>query len=171
MSKIGIFFGSTSGNTEQVAEMLERELGGLADPAVDIDNVAAEDLMAYDVLLLGIPTWNVGEMQEHWEDLSEKIAGFDWSGKTVGLFGCGDQYSYPDTFGDALGLLWQVIGPRGAKLIGRWSTEGYDFEASVALVDGDFLGLVADFENQEDLTAQRVQAWAAQIRREVSAAA
>jgi len=70
-----------------------------------------------------------------------------------------------------LALLWEMIEPRGARLIGRWPTEGYEFDDSRALVDGVFLGLLADFENQPDMTASRVAAWTAQLRNELASRA
>lgn len=171
MAKIGIFYGSSTGNTRTIAELLHQELAGLADDPVDIADASLEDMMAYDVLLLGIPTWDVGEMQEDWAEVSEELPGLDWSGKRVAVFGCGDQNGYPENFGDALGLLWDLIEPKGAELIGLWPTDGYEFESSVALKDDKFLGMIADFENQEPLNEERVKAWAAQLKGELGVGA
>lgn len=171
MKKIGVFYGSSTGNTEALARALHAELAPLAAAPRDIEHVRPEDIMAHDVLLLGISTWNMGEMQDSWHGMSARLAPMDWRGKTVGLFGCGDQWAYGDTFGDALGLLWAVLQPRGARLVGRWPTTDYDFDASLAVVDGMFLGLLADVDNQPDMTAHRVQTWAAQLRRELASVA
>lgn len=164
---IGIYFGSTTGNTGDVADLIYEELGGRASKPVDIEHLTPGDLLGHDTLLLGIPTWNVGEMQEDWESFGPGLARHDLKGKRIALFGCGDQDGYPDTFGDALGLLWDLLEPAGAKLVGRWSTDGYDFEASAGVRDGKFLGLMVDFENQEDMTRGRVQAWVRQLRAEL----
>ena len=53
---------------------------------------------------------------------------------------------------------------RGARVVGRWPTSGYDFSASQAVDDGHFLGLALDQENQPGLTGQRVESWLALVR-------
>jgi flavodoxin I len=55
---------------------------------------------------------------------------------------------------------------RGAKVIGLTSPEGYTFEGSVALRDGQFLGLALDIENQAALTDERIKAWVEQLKKE-----
>ncbi|EAH9105226.1 flavodoxin, partial [Campylobacter jejuni] len=44
------------------------------------------------------------------------------------------------------------------------STDGYTFEASDAVVDGKFVGLALDNDNQEDQTESRIDAWVEQIK-------
>jgi len=44
-------------------------------------------------------------------------------------------------------------------MIGAWDTEGYHFKASKAVVDGRFVGLALDQENQKDLTPERLNTW------------
>jgi flavodoxin I len=45
------------------------------------------------------------------------------------------------------------------KVIGAWSPDEYDLIASKALVDGNFVGLVLDQENQKMSTDTRVDTW------------
>ena len=91
----------------------------------------------------------------------------DWTNKPVALFGLGDQYGYTDTFLDAVGMLYEPLVAAGAKVVGRWAGEGYDFEASTAHVDGAFVGLALDADNQSDMTAARVREWADQLKGEL----
>ena len=73
MSKIGIFYGSTTGNTEMVAQEIQKLLG---EELVDLHDVESADKMSlnnYDLLLFGIPTWDIGELQEDWEDWLENL--------------------------------------------------------------------------------------------------
>ena len=54
MSKIGIFYGSTTGNTEMVAQEIQKLLG---EELVDLHDVESADKMSlnnYDLLLFGI---------------------------------------------------------------------------------------------------------------------
>jgi flavodoxin I len=54
----------------------------------------------------------------------------------------------------------------GGKLIGRWSIEGYEFDESVALEGEEFLGLALDYDNQDNLSEERIRAWASLIQGE-----
>ncbi len=165
--RIGIIYGSTMGNTQSVAEQIKEHLGDAADDPIDVIDFKPEDIAKYDVLLLGIPTWHVGEMQDDWVDAAETFNCPLLSGKKVGLFGCGDQAGYPDTFGDALGLLWDIIEPAGPVLIGRWPTDGYNFDNSHGVRDGMLLGLMCDNDYEPELTDERVERWCAQIKQEL----
>ncbi|MDR1554766.1 MAG: flavodoxin, partial [Campylobacteraceae bacterium] len=44
------------------------------------------------------------------------------------------------------------------------SIEGYSFEESTAVVDGKFVGLIVDEDNQSDLTESRVEKWVESIK-------
>ena len=57
MAITGIFFGSDTGNTENIAKMIQKQLGKDVADVHDIAKSSKEDLEAYDILLLGIPTW------------------------------------------------------------------------------------------------------------------
>ena len=81
MTKIGIFYGSTSGVTEEIAEKIRDEIGedlcDLYSMEDDYDDV--DDLLQYDYLILGCSTWGAGEVQNDWreplqEALTEKEA-------------------------------------------------------------------------------------------------
>lgn len=56
MAIIGIFFGSDTGNTENIAKMIQKQLGKDVADVHDIAKSSKEDLEAHDILLLGIPT-------------------------------------------------------------------------------------------------------------------
>ena len=116
-------------------------------------------MMDYRSLILGISTWGLGELQDDWIAVLPVLEDLDLKGKKVALFGLGDQESYPDTFADALGMLYDILNPKECVFTGEWSTEGYHFEASKALRGDDFVGLVLDVENQDDLTELRMDKW------------
>ena len=112
-----------------------------------------------DLLILGIPTWGIGEIQDDWAVFLPGLKDLDLTGKKVAIFGLGDQESYPDTFSDALGTLYDSLSETGCEIIGSWSTLGYEFMDSSALRDGMFAGLVLDEENQPQLTDLRIKDW------------
>ena len=166
---IAIVFGSTTGNTEFAASMIKDELGSHVTLFEDVADIQPQDLLAHDVLLLGCPTWHIGELQDDWEIFLPEMNGLDLSGKKVAFFGMGDAVAYADTFLDAFGEMWDLIKNLGnPQLVGLWPTEGYDFEESKGLFDEKhFLGLGLDEENQDDLHEERVKAWVKQLRQEL----
>ncbi|MDY7023942.1 MAG: flavodoxin domain-containing protein, partial [Cyanobacteriota bacterium] len=87
MAKIGIFYGSTSGVTEEIATSLRDKLGedlcDLLSMEDDFDEYS--DLLEYDYLLLGCSTWGAGEVQNDWRDplFEMELDKPDLSGKTI----------------------------------------------------------------------------------------
>ncbi|WP_226811013.1 flavodoxin FldA [Candidatus Steffania adelgidicola] len=168
MARVGIFFGSDTGNTENIAKMIQKQLGTNIADIFDIANSKKEDLIQYDRLIFGIPTWYYGEAQCDWDDFLPTLKVIDFSRKVVALFGCGDQEDYAEYFCDAMSTLRDIIELHGATIVGYWSVMGYNFEASKGLLDSDhFIGLAIDEDRQPELTAARVDAWVKQVRIEM----
>lgn len=171
MTKIGIFFGTDTGNTRRVAKDIATALGKIAAKPVNVRTASASDLQAYDVLILGTPTYgegllpglSTGNATESWEEFLPTLADQDFSGKKVAIYGLGNQKSYPDEFVDAMFYLYDQFEHCNATIIGAWPTEGYNFKASKAVVNGQFVGLVLDQENQKDLTQDRLNTWLKQL--------
>lgn len=165
MDKIGLFYGSDEGNTEAVAERIRARLGEDRLDIYDIADVTQLEITRYERLIFGIPTWDFGQIQSDWEDFWEDVAEIDFNGKTVALFGLGDQFGYGDYFLDAMGMLHDLLRANGATIVGHWSTAGYEYEASKAEIAGEgvFVGLAIDQDQQEALTCQRLNQWCAQV--------
>ena len=163
MKKIGIFYGSTMGETKDVAEMIVKEIGEDKVELFNVASVSGEEVKKYDNLILGSSTWGFGELQDDWNAFIEDIKNIDFTGKKVALFGLGDQIVYPDTFADAIGIIYQVVKDNGAEVIGQVSTDGYDFDDSTALNNKQFVGLPLDNNNQADKTGERIDSWVKDI--------
>jgi len=167
MSKIALFFGTQTGNTEDLAERIQSEFGGTSVVTVtDISEASTDDFAACDRLIIGCPTWNVGELQADWAGFFDDLDSIDFSGKSVAYFGAGDQVGYADNFQDAMGILEEKISSLGGKTVGFWPTDGYDHNESLAVRNGKFVGLAIDEDNQSDLTDERITAWVAQLKSE-----
>ena len=80
MAITGIFFGSDTGNTENIAKMIQKQLGKDVADVHDIAKSSKEDLEGYDILLLGIPTWYYGEAQCDWDDFFPTLEDIDFNG-------------------------------------------------------------------------------------------
>jgi len=169
MSKIGIFFGSSSGVTRGAAELLQEQLPGseLIDMEEDYDGIDQFD--DYDVLILGSSTWGQGDPQRDWVDALYELDNDrpDMSGKKVAFFGAGDQKTHGEHFLSALGKMHDLFVSLGATSYGFTPTSGYDYEFSLAEKEGKFCGLGIDDVNQEDLTEERVVGWASQLKSEM----
>ncbi len=175
MAKVGIFFGSDSGKTRKVAKMIYEAFGSdeVAAP-ININKASIDDLLAFDFLVLGTPTLGDGQLPglecdcqaESWAEFVPSIESADFGGKTVALFGLGDQTSYGNAFVDALGELFDVVSEAGANVVGYWPNEGYEFDSSNALDGDDFVGLVIDQDNQSNMTAERVKTWVGTLKSE-----
>ena len=159
MKIIGIFYGSSSGNTEGVAKQIQAEFGADNAQVFDVAKATKDDLEKCDNLIFGTSTWGFGELQDDFDGFMKQIEAANLSGKTVALFGCGDQESYSDTFVDGMGLVWQSLQGKGCNIVGQTSTEGYSYSNSQSDVEGKFVGLAIDENNQSDQTADRVKAW------------
>jgi len=167
MAIIGLFFGTQTGNTQTEAEIIQKEFGGEDVVTLnDISQAEPNDFKNYSYIIIGCPTWNIGELQSDWENFSDELDSIDFSGKKVAYFGAGDQVGYPDSFQDAIGILSEKISEQGGETVGYWSIDGYEFSESKAVRDGKFVGLALDEDNQSDLTNERIKTWVAQLKQE-----
>ncbi|NMG37148.1 flavodoxin [Azoarcus sp. TTM-91] len=173
MARIGLFFGTNTGNTRKIAKQIKKRFDDdtMADP-LNVNRVTPEDFAAYDFLILGTPTLGEGQLPglsseaeaESWEEFLPKLEDISFDGKTIALYGLGDQVGYSNEFVDALSFLYDFFSDRGAKIVGSWPTDGYDFATSQAVgEDGKFVGLALDLDNQSDLTEERLSTWLKQI--------
>ncbi len=168
MAIIGLFYGSDTGNTENIAKMIQKNLGKDVVDIFDIAKSSKEDIQKYDFLILGIPTWYYGEAQCDWDDFFPTLGEIDFTDKLVAIFGCGDQEDYAEYFCDAMGTIRDIIEPKGAIIVGNWSTDGYHFESSQACLDDKtFVGLCIDEDRQPELTDERVATWCKQLQDEM----
>lgn len=169
--RIGIFYGSSTCYTEMAAEKtrdcLTEKLPG---SSIGLHNIAdgEDEMEQYPYLILGIPTWDYGELQEDWDEIWDDLENITFNSKRVAIFGLGDQVGYPQWFQDALGYLYHRVHSLGATMVGHWPVEGYQYEQSQALTENEeaFLGLPLDEENEADKSQERIEAWCTQILKE-----
>ena len=162
--KVGLFYGSTTGNTARVADLIRAVLGNRVTVCQHIKKTTPEEFLSCDGLILGVSTWEEGLMQEHFRDFLPELDQMNLRGKTVALFGLGNQQGYSGRFLDALGTLYAKVRQRGATIVGEWPIAGYRFVASAAVVGDKFVGLALDEDSQAHLTQQRIEAWVASIQ-------
>ncbi len=160
---VQLIFWPKGGNVDRVAQKLEKLLGlqGEAVESLDYTRVNDADLLIIGGSTVGADHWKNELYKDPWSlfvaELKEK--GYNLKGKKVALFGLGNQVLYPSHFVDSLKSMADVLTAAGAELVGFCENKGYEFYASEALVDGQFIGLPIDEDTQADMTDQRLAAW------------
>ena len=156
MSKTIVVYGSTTGTCESIAQTLGDQLGA---EVINVSDLTANQLAEADNIVLGTSTWGAGELQDDWYDGVNVVKSANLSGKRVALFGCGDSASYSDTFCGGMKELYDAAVAAGATVVGAVPADGYTFDDSDAVVDGQFVGLALDDVNEDDKTSERISAW------------
>ena len=64
MKKIGVFYGSTTGTTKEVACKIAGQLGVKPEDVHNVASAAPSSLGDYDVIIIGASTWGDGDLQE-----------------------------------------------------------------------------------------------------------
>lgn len=160
---IAVIYGSDSGATKKIADTIANQL---SVQALDISDADIDELENFDLLILGTPTVNNGELQSDWDYVLDEVEDLDLSHTRVALFGLGNQVEYAESFVDAMANIADAVEEAGAKLIGRWPIEGYKHSNSRAQEGEFFLGLALDMDTQPALTPQRIELWLEQLRQE-----
>ena len=170
--RLKLIYGSDTGNTENV---IDNYLLSIFEPYFDIETlsvsqISPDDWTSHDFYILSIPTWYDGELQSDWEDYFEEFQTIDFTGKTVALFGLGDQIGYDEWFCDGIGILAEVVEKNGGKVIGHTEKDdSFDFETSKALKnENKFWGLCLDEDNQDELTEERLENWFNKLKKEIN---
>ena len=96
----------------------------------------------------------------------DELTGMDFSGKVVALIGVGDAAIFGGNYVEAMKHFYDAVSPKGAKIVGAMSTDGYSFEASEAVMDDKFMGLAIDAAFDEGEMTEKVEEWLAKIKPE-----
>lgn len=165
MKKIGIFYGSTTGTTKEVAEQIADSLGVDGADVHDVINCSPSAVADYDVLILGASTWGAGDLQEDMDTFLNGLQSMNLSSKEVAIFGCGDD-SMSDTFCNSVGEIYHRLHGTHAQFIGPFNNDGYEYSHSDSDVEGMIVGLCIDNVNHPDETLSRIRDWCAEIKKE-----
>lgn len=166
MKKIALIYGSDTGMTEAVVGSIVDSWSASEIEVIEVFNAKKTDFERFDNFILGLSTWYDGDLQSDWETYyDDEFQTINFAGKTVAIFGLGDQYGYGEYFIDGVGILAKTILENGGKIIGKWPFKEYDFAESKAEIEGEnlFYGLALDEDNEPEKTPKRLETWLAQI--------
>ncbi len=157
---IAMVYVSRTGKTESVARRIRDEIGAERVNLKSLRETTLAEMLGHEVLILGTPTYGMGDLDYRWVKFLEQAPPDAFAGKTVALFALGDQVYHGDTFAGSLKKFASYLRRLGADLVGRWPNEGYRYVYAPALeADNSFPGLVVDEITQADQTAERVRRW------------
>ena len=119
MKRIGIFYGSTSGNTRAIAQKIRYNLKpGLVD-VYDVKDACVKDVEKYDNIIFGASTWGTGILQKDFElFLHTTLKKANLKGKKIAIFGTGNSSVYPNSFVDAIGIIFEELVGKGVTFVG-----------------------------------------------------
>jgi len=166
MEKIGLFYSFASKKTAKIAGVVHNAFLGNDVQLINVDDVKKEKFLEFDNLIVGVPTWFDGELPNYWDELLPALEEIDFSNKRIAIFGLGDQKGYSENFCDAIGIMAAFFEEKGAFIVGKFPLDGYIFEGSKAVSNGQFVGLPLDQENQARLTSGRIEHWVENLKKE-----
>ncbi len=166
MKKIGIFYGTTTGTTKDIAEMIGSELNVAENDIHDVATTSPSTVGDYDVLLIGASTWGDGDLQADMATWLDGVGALDLRGKEVAIFGCGDD-SMSETFCNGVGEIYHRLHDAHPEFIAPFNNEGYEYSHSESDVKGMIVGLCIDNINHPDETLSRVREWCAIVKSEI----
>lgn len=164
MNKIAILYGTSGGNTESVAKSIRDLFNGEAD-LFNVETIKIDDIKPYKYLILGTSTTGIGDLQDDWDSFLPTFSKADLSDKTVAIFALGDSASFSSSFAESVRVIYDAINDK-TKIIGSVEDQGYTYDDSTAVIDGRWVGLPIDEDNEYDQTAARLEAWVEQLKKE-----
>ena len=170
MSKTAIFYSPEGGNVNGVAIQLGEMIGTDKVDVIPVKELEAEDVNNYNKIILvgstvGADHWNNETIVDEWIAFFTKIIDISFENKMVAIVGLGNSFIYPSHFVDGMADLYERLTKLNAKVLGKVEKKGYDFTESEALDDdGFFCGLPIDEDNEEELTAERLENWIALLK-------
>lgn len=119
MKRILILYASATGNTEEIAYLLQEAINQKGIEAtmknLQLDELDALQLIDYDGILFGTYTYDDGNLPFETEVFSDQLAAIDLRGKVVGIFGSGDTAYY--LFCQAVDVMKEKFEETGALVI------------------------------------------------------
>jgi flavodoxin I len=116
MAKIIIAYGSTTGNTEKMADIITAVLSdGNEVDTKNVNSIKPEEISNYDVVIVGSSTWGDGELQDDMIAFNDALKNVALAGKKSAVFGCGET-AYLQ-FCKAVDILEETIKSAGGNIV------------------------------------------------------
>jgi flavodoxin I len=160
-----VIYGSNTGNCEDAAKKIASYFDNVV--VKNVTSAKPDELKQHSIIIMGSSTWGVGEIQEDFEPFLEEIKSVDLSGHKIAIFGTGDGVTYAESFVDSMKYIYDAVVESGGTIIGKVDTSDYDFDESQSVIDGKFVGLPLDYENEEEKVESRIEDWVQAIKQDL----
>lgn len=119
MANVLIIFGSTSGNTQLVAEKVASVLEDNKQKVVvkRVEQASIEDLNAPDLLIFGSSTYGHGLLQDHFIPFEMELRKHDLKGKPCAVIGLGDKLYDEQYHIESAKILEEMVQEANGKLV------------------------------------------------------
>lgn len=165
MKKIAILYGTSGGNTESIAKRIKEKFDGDAD-VFDVGSLSVAEIQPYKYLILGASTTGIGDLQDDWDSFLPTFSSkMDFTDKTVAIFGLGDSASFSSSYAESIYVIHDQLKDK-VKIVGETPDVGYTYDDSLAVLNGKWLGLPLDEDNEYDESEQRITQWVEQLKEE-----
>jgi len=154
--KVVVVYASNKGKAQAVAEKIGEKIHGAK--VLNIAETDVADLKGYDYYIFGTSSIGHGDMQKTWKEKIADVAALDFNGKTVALFGLGNQAYHSDTFAEGVSHIYEALNGK-VTIEGETSTEGYHFSETKSEVAGKFIGLILDQDAEPEKADVKIDAW------------
>lgn len=167
MKWLGIFYSPAGGSVHRVAKMLKNKIGADKVDMFCVNDIHADKLLDYKNLILvcsslGRSTWE-REQRDRWAKFFPSMRKISLKDRVIALVGLGDHITYPNNFVDGMGYMAELVTELGGNLVGKTSTDGYEFQESAAETDDLFVGLPLDEDFEPEKTKDRLDKWLAMV--------
>jgi flavodoxin short chain len=129
--KTVVLYGSLTGNTEYVAHQISDFLNKnkIEHHLVNVAEFSPQEILNYDVLIIGCATWDYGQLQDDFKLFFAEIQNLDFTGKKLAAFGCGDS-NYIE-FCEAVKIIEQFwTSKKAEKIIAGLKIDGFPQQTS-----------------------------------------
>ena len=171
MKKTALIYWPKKGNVENTAAKIAAYFSKDEIDVFTISNVDVSKLAEYDLLIFGGSTIGADNWQDthttKWYSFFESLKGVRLQDKAIAIYGLGDQVLYPENFVDGMAVIRDELVKSGARMIGRWPAEGYEYTDSKSLEGDYFIGLALDDDQQHELSNERIDKWVRGIKAEL----
>lgn len=121
MSRVLLLYASMTGNTKEIAGIIEKYLVNQGMVVIKknfgADDIKVGELLEYDGIVIGTYTYDDGDLPWEVEDFYDELLDVDLDGKIVSVFGSGDSF-YPE-FGKAVDTMAERFTEVGAEVVGE----------------------------------------------------
>jgi len=115
--RVVVCYATKTGKCELMAKTVKETLSEFVEELdfYPVNLISAKDLLEYDLIFLGSPTYGEGELPDDFNLFYEELDAIDLKGKSAAIFGCGNtRYPY---FCNAVNLLESKLLDTGANIL------------------------------------------------------